>query len=181
MRPSISTRTRWTGVAVVIVAAGALGACGESGSGVGDGEAVPAAAAATPPSFERALPGSVIAGDVDADALRRYFEGEGAPLLTFVRSTTSLDDPEFFERTKCLDLTERVLPRVAPDVQTLLDLIEAVPDAEMRDTLRSDVNVKNAALLVCTSGRRVGDLGIDSIRSSSTWLEARYTALGFTT
>ncbi len=98
--------------------------------------------------------------DATHDELDRAFlASEGQPIVEFAVATRAMRDGSFFDRDRCIELAQRTLPEVAPSVDELFALASQLRNDTFRDTVTMNLKVKNAALIICMSGREVGAPG----------------------
>ncbi len=113
-----------------------------------------------------------------ADAIDRAFlAGDGAPITAFITATQDMRSDDFYGRDRCIDLTQRTLPTVANDINELLRLAAMLRNESFRDAVTMNLKVKNAALIVCSSGREVGVAGRDVIDATTESIEQHIVRL----
>ncbi len=121
----------------------------------------------------------IVVPDAVADPADRALLGSmGRPLAQFVTATRPMADDAFYTRERCIELTEHTLPQVADDLDELLQLAAQLHNETFRDAVTMNMKVKNAALIVCSSGREVGSAGRDLIQTTNESIEAHLDRLG---
>jgi hypothetical protein len=120
----------------------------------------------------------LVVPDANADqADQAFLDGSGEPLEQFMVATRPMTGESFYTRERCIAFTQHTLPRVADDINALLQLASQLHNDTFRDAVTMNMKVKNAALIVCSSGREVGTAGRDLINTTNESIDAHLNRL----
>jgi hypothetical protein len=87
-------------------------------------------------------------------SLRKYLEGEGAPLVEFARKTKPLSGPDLPTRAVCLDLKDNVLPKISSGPVALQALTKKVIDPGLAKLFDDNIFWLNALADACSRASR---------------------------